>query len=503
MQITPLRYAPDEDTAWLANPGACSWLNGFAPMNRGSYGTVGTAAWIGSSGGISGGDVLHAQLFRKVAGTVRLLVFRDQNIDEYDNAATRTNQGFGYSASTTDWTAASWGDQVIATNYYDPVQSSTGSSFSDLAGTPPKARLVAANELHVMLADYDDGTNQYADGYASSALMNPTSWTASTANQSARNRLYSPPGPIRALVPWKNKSFVAFKDNSVHLIEYVGGDLVFTARTLSASIGCHSAHGVVALGEVIYFYHSSGFWAWDGSNFVDVGKSVINKFNQYAGYTPYADTYSPMTSYSGPAKVQAVADDIENLVVFCVTAFASTSLYQWTFALNTATGKWGRWMEHSGAVANDIRYIAGSTADAQTFKSNSAARLPYIYVGASSSSAKYFGYPLARSALYYEYTGPSIETGMIGDYDIVRMVDGVYVRDLQNGQQFSVEVDGLSAENWTSIGGATGVANTELMRFDLRVPGKFHKVTITPTASTACEIAGIGISYVKTPTGTR
>lgn len=497
MQITPLRYAPDEDTAWLANKGACSWLNGFAPMNRGTYGTVGTAAWVGSSGGISGGDVLHAQLFRKVAGTVRLLVFRDQNIDEYDNAASRTNQGSGYSASTTDWTAASWGDQVIATNYYDAPQSSTGSSFSALSGSPPKARLVAANELHVMLADYDDGVNQYADGYASSALMNPTSWTASTANQSARNRLYSPPGPIRALVPWKNKSFVAFKDNSVHLIEYVGGDLVFTARTLSYSIGCHSAHGVVQLGEVLYFYHSSGFWSWDGSNFVDVGRSVINKFNQYVGYTPYQDTYLPMTSYSGPAKVQAVSDEIENMVVFCTTAFASTLLHQWSFALNTMTGKWGRWMEHSGAVANDIRYVVGSTADAQAFKASSPARLPYIYVGASSASAKYFGYPLAISALYAQYTQPYIETGMIGDYDVARTVNGVYVRDLANNQSFGIEVDGLSAENWTQIGAAAGAWNAELARFDLRVPGKFHQITITPTNSTACEIGGIGLQYAE------
>lgn len=503
MKIVPLKYAPDEDTTWIVNPGACSWLNGFAPMNKGSYGSVGTAAWIGSNGGISGGDVLHAQLFRKVAGTVRLMVFRDQNIDEYDNAAAKTNQGSGYSSSTTDWTAASWGDQVIATNYYDAVQSSTGTTFSALSGSPPKSRLVAANELHVMLADYDDGVNQYADGYASSALMNPTNWTASTANQCARNRLYSPPGPIRALVPWKNKSFIAFKDNSTHLIEYVGGDLVFTARTLSSSIGCHSAHGVVQLGEVVYFYHSSGFYAFDGSNFVDVGRAAINKFNQYVGYTPYQDTFLPMTSYSGPGKVQAVADEVENLVVFCTTAFASTSLYQWTFALNTLTGKWGRWMETSGTVGNDFRYVVGSTADVQAFKTNSAARLPYVYVGTSSSTAKYFGYPLPINSLYYVYTNPYISTGAIGDYDVVRMVDGVYVRDLQGTQSFSVAVAGMNGEASSTISSATGVANTELARFDMRVPGKFHEVTITPTASTACDIAGIGLSYAKSPQGTR
>lgn len=506
VQMVPLKFAPDEDTGWSVNAGACKRLNGFAPLNRGSFGTVGSGAFIGTTGSISGNDVLHAQIFRKVSGSTRMLVFRKQNIDEYDSSATRTNQGTGYSASTASWTAAAFGDQIIAVNYLDAPQSSTGSTFGALAGSPPKARLVAANELHVMLADYDDGVTPYADGWFSSALLNPNSWTASVPNQCANGRIYSPPGPIRALVAWHNKSFLAFKDNSVHLLEYVGGELIYSQRTLSSSIGCHGPHAVTKLGDAVYFYHNSGFYSFDGSKFSDIGKPLINWFNQYIGYYGYADAYQTITAFDGPTKVQAVSDSLQNIVAFCATAYAGSLMYQWTAAFNTSTGRWAAWNNKSGIAGNGFVYVDATTADLFAFKGISAARLAYVNVGSSNSTCQYFGYPAATDAIVYEGTGPEIVTGMFGNADALQRLTRLHIRDASSTGTgvYSATVIGYAAERGiTATSSETLVENTKTGTLDVNAAGKYFLLNVRVGGGDAAEISGLGPEFVKYPTGSR
>lgn len=492
MQIIPLKYAPDEDTAWLANPGAVATLNGLAPTKRGTYATVGAGYWIGNSTSITGTDFYHAQLFRGVAGAVRFLIFRKQNIDEYNSSATRTNQGTGYSASTADWTAAGFGDNIIATNYLDVVQVSTGSTFGALSGSPPKAKLVAANDLFVMLANYDDGT-AIADGWWCSAIGNPTSWTASAATQAANGRIWGPPGPIRALVAFK-KSFVAFKDNSVHILQYVGPPNIWTVSTISDRIGCPSPHGVTQLGDKLYWYHASSFYSFDGSNIVDIGKPVIKAFNVLVNYT------GTTTGANGPRKVQAVADDFDRMVLFATTAASGGLVYQTTYCLNVDTGHWGVWDHEGGGTGTGLCYVAGTSADMADFVSKPTARFALVRPNSTSGMVRYFGFPLDPGS-----GSVTMTINGIGNYDQAGTVNGVRIRvdssSIISTASATYTTLAHDTASVASSGPTDGVYNSESGLFHLTGNGKLGYLSIS--AVDVAEIYGIGLQYAEKQPGKR
>ena len=121
--IFEANYAPDIDTSWNVNPGTLVGMDGFAPMPSRAYGSVGINDWMTN---ITGTDVLEARMFRQIDNSVRLLLFRVSDIDEYSTGGSRTNRGTAYSAATTAWDATAWGNQIIAVNYLNAPQSSTG-----------------------------------------------------------------------------------------------------------------------------------------------------------------------------------------------------------------------------------------------------------------------------------------------------------------------------------------------------------------------------------------
>lgn len=503
MQFVALDYCPDLDTAWSVRPGAVSGMNGFAPTNRGSYGTVGSGYFIGGSGSISGADVLHAAMFRQIDGSVRLLVFRKQNIDEYDSAATRTNQGSGYSASTADWSAAAFGDAIIAVNYLDAPQVSTGTTFGALPGSPPKARLVAVNAEFVMLADTDDGVDQYPDGWACSGIGNHETWAASAATQAANGRILSEPGPIRALVAFK-EGFVAFKDNSMFQMDYIGPPYIWSVKRISNRVGCPAAHGVAELGGKLYWYHASNFWSWDGANLVPVGDKVVNSFGNYTGY--YGTSSDPdglgALTYAGSSKVQAAADDIENVVAFCATAVSGSNVYQWTYALNVQTGKWGRWTCDSGVAGSQFHYVACTTADAYTFVPSRTNRLLAIRGGATNSDCRVYSYPATIPAIVSANEQPRMAFGVIGDYGSASGLKAVWLRDFNDPSVYNVTVRSLAFEgSGPTTGSGTAVYNSTLGSFDVRSNGKLHYVSLTVDTSAAADLAGIALEL--TPAGKR
>jgi hypothetical protein len=501
-QIVPLDYCPDLDTAWMVRPGAVSSMNGFAPTNRNSYGTVGSGYFIGGSGSIIGNDVLHAQMFRQTSGAVRLLVFRKQNIDEYDSSATRTNQGTSYSASTADWNAAAYGNAIIATNYLDVVQVSTGTTFGTLAGSPPKARLVAVNSEFVMLADTNDGT-AYPDGWACSGIGNYQTWAANASTQAANGRILSEPGPIRALVAYR-EGFVVFKDNSMFQMDYIGPPFVWSVKRISNRVGCPSAHGVVELAGKLYFYHSSGIWQWDGANLTSVGDKIINTFNNYVGYTGLLSDPDGLgvLTYAGPSKIQAVADDIENVVAFCGTATSASNIYQWTYALNTLTGKWGRWTCDSGGAGSQYRYIVCTTADSFSFVNSRSNRLLAIQGGATNSNCRAYSYPATIPASFNSNETPRMSFGVVGDYSVAAKMNSVRLRDFNDPSIYNLTFSATAFEgSLVTSSSGSGVYNSTLGQFDNLGHGKLHYVAFTVDASSMGDLAGAAIEMM--PSGKR
>jgi hypothetical protein len=495
--IYEANYAPDIDTSWNVNPGTLVGMDGFAPMPSRAYGSVGINDWMTN---ITGTDVLEARMFRQIDNSVRLLLFRVSDIDEYSTGGSRTNRGTAYNAATTAWDATAWGNQIIAVNYLDAPQSSTGAGFSALSGSPPKARHIASNVNFVMLADVNDGaSNVYSDMVWWSALQNPASWTASIATQAGNIRLLDSPGPITGLVAFKDK-FVAFKKNAIFLGEYVGPPFIFQWRMISNRIGCVAPKSVVECDGQLFWVDSSGIFSFDGASLRNVGQPVFQSFLNQIGYIQTAtgiggvtppgasETVIPITA------VRATADDVYGVVWFvCYRQTTLSGNYKaYGYNYNARTGKWGRCtLDDTTTSVFPQAFVRATTADINDFI---ALDLPGIlFVNNESSNAiKAATYPAASIG-----TTPSVSTGLWGSVDGSTNVSRIYVRALHGSNAFPMETctvyPYMDEERSISHTAVTGTANTSLNCFDVQSSARFHQAVITDENDSLTVLGGIGV----------
>jgi hypothetical protein len=527
MPVTPVYFAPDIDTAWEANPGALEVINAFAPLQSGYYGTIGTANYYTSST-LTGSNIVAAYMFRKVAGTVRFLVFRSQDIDEYDNAATRTNRATGLTV-TTEWNAAAWGDQIIAVSLANATQSSTGAGFTALSGAP-KARHVASNLSFVMLADVDDGSSVvYKDAVYWCALQNPASWTPSIATQAGYQRLLDTPGPITALVAYRDQ-FVAFKDNAIFVGDYVGPQqFIFQWRCVSQKIGCVGPKAVCELDGKLYFLHTSGFYEFDGQTIRNVGlpcaKSYLSESNFATTDNNTGSEIRPPNfgTYSNPglATTQAWADEVEGVVWFRgyysdhVVLNNTDTFTMFMYGYNPRSQKWGRHkVDTTGAVQNAVTngsqvFVRASNSEIQSFKANSAARVLMVWNDDAGTKVRAVKYPAATT----DSTAASYTTGIFGQYDRSIFTGKIYLRHVRGSDIFSIS-DGQNGSIATTItsykdeaqtaqtGTAAMYANIELQQVQSNLDGRFKKVTVGYSLGLTHILGGVAPQFDK-PTGLR
>lgn len=493
-------YAPDIDSNWIVSPGTLTHVNAFAPLQSGSLGSIGTANYFSSST-LTGTDHLVAKTFRQVDGSVRLLTFRVSDIDEYNSSASRTNRGTGYSASTVMWSAAAWGNQIIACNYLDATQSSTGAGFSGLGGSSPKARMVAANLDFVMLADVDDGgSNVYSDMVWWCALRNPASWAPSPATQAGNIRRLEAPGPIRALVAY-GKSFVVFKDNAIMVGTYIGPPYVFGWQMVSSRIGCVGQNAVCELDGKLYFLHTSGFYQFDGQRIQPAGLPIFQSFLTQAQYISGGVTGedAPGVSGYGLSKTQCVADDIEGVVWFQtgtrdVVGPVNTS---YLFGINVRSGRFGRHALGSTiGNAYPSPMVQTTTADMQAFKADTTGRVWQVLNDSSAGTT-------VRSIKYPYTTTDSVQatftTGVWGDQQDGALNDRIYLRHRKGSSSLSAgEVTGTlygfqdEAQN-TANGSIASTLNTEFVAMDHTLSARYKNSVVTYAAGKKIILAGIAL----------
>lgn len=534
MPVTPVYFAPDIDTAWSANPGALTLINAMAPLQSGYYGTVGSANYLGSSN-LTGSDIRAAYIFRKVNGLCRFLVFRSTNIDEYDNAATRTNRATALTA-TSEWQAAAWGDQIIAVCLANATQSSTGAAFTALSGAP-KARHIASNLSFVMLANTDDGVTPYQDEVYWSGIQNPNNWTTSIATQCGRIRLLDAPGPITALVAFRDQ-FIAFKDNAIFVGNYVGPQqFIFDWKCISQKVGCVGPRAVAELDGKLYFLHTSGFYEFDGLTLRNVGiptfQSFLSEVN-YIGTNP-SGTFenvggriggpNPTTYGSGVlADTQVVADEIEGVVWFkneyysVVTLSNTYTFYQFMYAFNPRSARWGR---HSitgttGVCASVSQLgpgsvlVKASVSDTQAFKATVTARLLCIWNSDSATTLRYFGYPIATT----DSTVATWTTGVFGPYDKSTFTGKVYCRHIKGSSPLVDGLDNAPGQVFAGVLSSYGdeaqnppivnkqmYVNSELQELQGAIDARFKSITATYTIGGKYILGGIAPEM--RPTGNR
>lgn len=508
-----VNYAPDIDSNWRNAPGTLTHVNAFAPLQSGALGSVGTANYFSSST-LTGSNHLMAQTFRQISGSVRFLTFRVADIDEYDSAATRTNRGTGYNASTTMWSATAWGNQIIATNYLDAPQSSTSGAFSALSGSPPKARMVASNIDFVGFADVDDGgSNVYSDMVWFSGLRNPSTWTPSAATQANNIRLLQAPGPIRAWVAY-GKNFVAFKDNAIIVGEYIGPPYVFAWQMVSSRIGCVGQNAVCELDGKLYFLHTSGFYEFDGRTIRPVGLPVAQSFLSEAAFVSggVIGEDAPSISGKGLAKTQCAADDIEGVVWFQTSLTSVTPACEVVilYGLDVRSGKWGRHApgysagSASAVINNTNTYLSPlvrtTTADMQAFKADSTGRIWQVWNDTGGTTLRSIKYPYTTT----DSTAATITSGVWGDQQDSGKNARIYLRHRKGSSALSSgEVTGTvsgfqdEAGNTTN-GTATSTFNTEFVAMDHALDARYKTAAITYAAGKKTILAGLALGEGRT-----
>jgi len=196
--------------------------------------------------------------------------------------------GYGAGAKPGAGRFGSFGNDVMFTNRADPVQYRPDNvgDFADLitSSLKPKARFGAAVRDHWVLADINL-TGYYPDGVWWSAFNNARFFDDQAVNfspetQSDQQRIVSCPGQIMGLVG--GDYGVLFKRNSMHLMGWVGGNLVFRFDDISRAVGTPYPSSIVSTPYGIFWFDGATFRRYNGGtgeqSIADVGTGVLSEF---------------------------------------------------------------------------------------------------------------------------------------------------------------------------------------------------------------------------------
>lgn len=482
-QVYPLTWQPDVDLNWSLNPGVCTSTANLFPRQNGHLAGAVSSANLGFA--VTGLDAMHAEIFMQVNASARLLVFRTSNIDEYTNAGVRTNRGTGYSASTTDWNATAVGNQIIACNYLDATQSSTGAGFSGLGGGSPKARYIASNINFVMLADVDDGgSNVFSDMVWWSGIRNQNTFVPSQATQAGFIRLLDAPGPIKNIVPLGDK-FVAFKGDSIFVGTYVGPPYVFSWRLVANNIGLTYPKALTELDGKLYFIHRTGIFSFDGQQVQNIGHGVWGTMNGEATQSVF----------------RLRGDVIEGnlwVVGYDAQVGAHTRYLMYVYSFNARTGQWARvglvGSFTDGSADNPPQPVVyGTTSEYRAFNDTWGVYAGFAYLDNLTPQIANV------TAGNVSASGVTVTTGFIGANDNVARTTRVYPR-LVGVSSSSPYTSGTLTPYVTEFGSAgTAVTlgyNSNTDTLDGVLAARLRTVGLTFASSKIVNIAGIGVDNV-------
>lgn len=505
-RLTDARWQPDLDCSWSTSPGALTRCRGFVPTRKGGYATYRFEDSLATY--VSTTEPLIAGITRKSDGTARFFIFNKASIYEFNSTTTAVDRskGGGYSASTTNWTWTQFGDTTIATNLLNPVQYSSSGAFADLAGSPPKAQLIASNMGFVMLANINDGASK-PDGWACCDIEDITDWTPTSVNQADAGRLYDTPGPIRALEPLRD-SIVAYKDDSIYIAEYLGDlvtGIIWQWRLISDRVGASSPHGVCRINDMHYFIHRSGFYVFDGAAVRKIGRECTNFLFSTANGIGV-----------DPTSAQVWYDARENLICFTWQAIGISGRDVQAF-YNIETGKWSMgagqtFTAGSGPTNYSTGIVKATQSDILAFDSTVDADNSSLVLIGLTAGANITANFLGVGAIGTVPVTSNMRTGAIGDG--VTSVTLSYVRP----RMFSYTVGSTtptatfradqnemnatfstSAPPETPDTSATASWNAEQLRFDGRASGKFVSADMT-FSGTSMEMSGFYVDGIAAGT---
>lgn len=327
-------------------------LNGFAPdLDPETPGIlVDCNAVIPSTAGLASANSLvnttypalagvptSGYVARLLDGTKRVFVAEGPRIQEAVSGAWVDRSRSGGYTGTTRMRWATFGNNVLNANRTQVIgQAISGGGFTDISGSPAASIIVTAAgfvmALNVNQAQYGDAP----DGWHCSGIRDQTTWTAAAATQCAYGRLLDSPGAIKAGAAL-GSDVVAYKDDSMYLGRYVGGQLIWAWTRVPGDIGCPGNEAVVVVGTQHFFVGPSDFYIFDGTVPRPIGGATFN-----SAATPVREWFFRNLNQQYRDRIFGVADIPRDLVYWYYPSTASTGELDSCLVYNFRTGQWGK-----------------------------------------------------------------------------------------------------------------------------------------------------------------
>lgn len=240
-----------------------------------------------------------------------------------------TNTGGAYSIADDEWWEfTQWGNQIFATNIAEPVQEITlgGANFADLftSTAKPKARHIAVVKDFLVLGNISDTTDgNVPNRVAWSGFNDPTDMDIAAATQSDEQDLLGNGGWVQKVVG--GEYGVIFQERSIWRMDYVGPPAVFGFSEVERNRGTPYPQSVVNYGRMAFYIGDDGFYMFDGTQSVPIGRNKVD------------DTMIAELDTTYPHRVQAAIDPVNKLVFWNIPVTSNTGgrpnrqyIYDWS-----------------------------------------------------------------------------------------------------------------------------------------------------------------------------
>ncbi len=218
---------------------------------------------------------------------------------------------------------AKWGEDVIAVNGHTDAPQKIdlgGTTFADLAGSPPKAKHIAVVGDFVMLGNINGAPNKVQW----CSINNAESWTGSQADM----QTFPDGGAVQRIVG--GEYGIVFQERSIRRMTYVGSPVIFQIDEVEPGRGTLAPGSVVQYGNLIFYYGLDGFYAFNGQQSIPIG---FAKVDEWFRENAQADRLPNMTGAFDPIAGRVrwsftKSGSVENdcIIVYDIRA------KQWTYA---------------------------------------------------------------------------------------------------------------------------------------------------------------------------
>lgn len=201
-------------------------------------------------------------------------------LDATDSSLSNESKSGNYSTGANDkWRFVQFGEDVIATNFADPIQykaAAAGGLFADLSADAPKAKYIAVVRDFVFTGytnDSTDGNTPWRVRW--SAINDHTSWAVDPVTQADFQDI-SDLGYVTGLVGGEYATILLEK--GIVRGSYIGSPLIFQFDKVETNRGCKVPNSVCNVGHTVFYLSDDGFYMFDGQSSKAIGAEKINKF---------------------------------------------------------------------------------------------------------------------------------------------------------------------------------------------------------------------------------